>query len=61
MKSSSSFVSSDRRSRRGFTGRIVLIVILAAIVALFWMAWKAGGEKPQSRVEVAVPADKLGK
>jgi len=61
MKSSSQFGGPARRSRVQLRGPIILAVLVIAIVALFWFLYSAGGEQPQKRVEITVPADRLGK
>ena len=58
-RSYSSFEGSSRRRGKSLPIiPIILVVVLAAIIALLW---SRGGEKPQSRVEKVVPAEKLGK
>ncbi|AMK17481.1 MULTISPECIES: hypothetical protein [Sphingobium] len=62
MRSNRSFSTFESSSRRRGTRLpiipIVLVILLAGLVALFW---SRGGEQPQQRVEKAIPAEKLGK
>lgn len=55
-RSNSMFESSRRRRRLPLIRLILPILVLAALV----LAWQRGGEKPQSPVEKAIPADRLG-
>jgi hypothetical protein len=58
-RNTSSFSSSPSRRRRNplVLPVVILIVILAALLGWFW---SRGGEKPQLRVEKAIPAERLG-
>ncbi len=54
----SSFEGSTRR--RGSRLPIVPIAAVILVVLLVIFLWSRGGEKPQQRVEKAIPAEKLG-
>jgi hypothetical protein len=53
--------SFESRPRRRSNLPLIPIVLLILLVGLIWMMWTRGGEQPQSRVEKAIPAEKLGK
>lgn len=53
----SSFEGSSRRRSSLPIIPILLVVVLIALLAFFW---SRGGEKPQQRVEKAIPTEKLG-
>ncbi|WP_176591473.1 hypothetical protein [Sphingobium sp. EM0848] len=57
-RSYSSFEGSSRR--RGRSLPIIPIIALVVLVAIIALLWSRGGEKPQSRVEKVIPAEKLG-
>jgi hypothetical protein len=57
-RSYSSFQGGGRRRSNLPIIPIVAVVLLIAIVAFLW---SRGGERPQQRVEKAIPAEKLGK
>lgn len=54
----SSFEGGSRRRTRLPIIPIVLVLLIAGLLALFW---SKGGEQPQVRVEKVIPAEKLGK
>jgi len=57
IKRSNSMFESSRRRRRLPLIRLILPILVLAVLVL---AWQRGGEKPQSPVEKAIPADRLG-
>ncbi|WP_022681254.1 hypothetical protein [Sphingobium bisphenolivorans] len=57
-RSFSSFEGGSRRRRASLP--IIPIVAVAVLVALVALLWSRGGERPQARVEKAIPAEKLG-
>lgn len=57
-RSYSSFEGGSRR--RGPSLPIIPIVAVIVLVAILALLWSRGGEKPQSRVEKVIPAEKLG-
>lgn len=62
MKTNRNFGSFENTTRRrGVRLPIVPIVIVLLIIAFFWVLWARGGEKPQQRIEKAIPAEQLGK
>lgn len=58
--SSNKYGSYNNRTRRS-KGPIVLILLAVLLAVFLWFLWQRGGEKPQQRVEKAIPAEKLGK
>ena len=58
-RSFSTFESSSRR--RGTRLPIIPIVLIVLVIGLVALLWSRGGERPQQRVEKAIPAEKLGK
>ena len=56
-RSNSMFETSRRRKRPLPIIRLALAILVLAVLVL---AWQRGGEQPQSHVEKAIPADKLG-
>ncbi|WP_066514524.1 hypothetical protein [Sphingobium cloacae] len=56
-RSYSNFEGSSRRRTRLPIIPIVLVILLVALIAILW---SRGGERPQQRVEKAIPAEKLG-
>jgi hypothetical protein len=58
-RSYSSFEGSSRR--RGRSLPVIPIIAVVVLVAVIALLWSRGGEKPQQRVEKAIPAEKLGK
>jgi hypothetical protein len=61
MKSNRSYSNFDGGSRRRTRLPIIPIVLVLLIVGLLALFWSRGGERPQQRVEKAIPAEKLGK
>ena len=62
MRSNRSFSTFDSSSRRrGKRLPIIPIILIALLVGLIALLWSRGGERPQQRVEKAIPAEKLGK
>lgn len=61
MKSNRSFSSFERGSRRRTRLPIIPIVLVLIVAGLLALFWSKGGEQPQQRVEKAIPAEKLGK
>jgi hypothetical protein len=57
-RNSSVFDQPGRRSMRIPVVPIALVVLLVLLVGFLW---SRGGEKPQVRVEKAIPAERLGK
>lgn len=58
-RTTSSFSSnSPRRRRNPLVLPVVLLVLILALL-LGWF-WSRGGEKVQTRVEKAIPAERLG-
>ncbi|MGK2912190.1 MAG: hypothetical protein ACSLE1_20695 [Sphingobium sp.] len=53
--------SFESRPRRRNALPVIPIVLLVLLIGLLWLAWTRGGEQPQTRVEKAIPAEKLGK
>lgn len=53
--------SFESRPRRRSPLPIIPIVFVAVLIGVLWLAWARGGEQPQTRVEKAIPAEKLGK
>jgi hypothetical protein len=60
MKRNRSFSSFEGGSRRRTRLPIIPIVVVILLVVLIAFLWSRGGEKPQQRVEKAIPAEKLG-
>ncbi|MBB6122596.1 hypothetical protein [Sphingobium subterraneum] len=60
IKRSSSVFDSPRR-RSSVRLPIIPIAVIVVVIALLMLLWSRGGEKPQTRVEKAIPAEKLGK
>jgi len=52
---------NDPLRRRRSPISILLILIVLVILALLVAAWMNGGEKPLQTVEIAIPAEQLGK
>ncbi|HKT78474.1 MAG TPA: hypothetical protein VJQ78_17205 [Sphingobium sp.] len=62
MRSNRSFSTFDSSARRrGKRLPIIPIILIALLVGLIALLWSRGGERPQQRVEKAIPAEKLGK
>lgn len=57
-RSFSSFEGSSRR--RGSSLPIIPIIAVAVLAAIIALLWSRGGERPQTRVEKVIPAEKLG-
>lgn len=59
-RNSSSFSGGASRRRRNplMLPVLLLVLILAGLLGWFWS--RGGGEKPQTRVEKAIPAERLG-
>lgn len=57
IRRSNNMFEPSRRRRRLPLIRVALALL---VVALLVAAWQRGGEQPQSRVEKAIPAEKLG-
>lgn len=57
IRRNNSMFESSRRRRRLPLIRIALAVL---VVALLVLAWQRGGERPQTPVEKAIPAERLG-
>jgi hypothetical protein len=53
--------SFETRSRRRMRLPVIPIALVVILAGVFWLAWTRGGEQPQKRVEITIPADKLGK
>ena len=58
LKRSNSMFESPRRRRPRLP--IIRLALLIVVVAVLVLAWQRGGEQPQSPVEKAIPADRLG-
>ncbi len=50
----------DSRRRRSPLS-ILLILAVLIVLAVLVAAWMAGGEQAQKQVEIAIPADQLGR
>lgn len=61
MKSNRSFSNFEGGSRRRTSLPIIRIVLVLIVIGLLALFWSRGGEQPQQRVEKAIPAEKLGK
>jgi hypothetical protein len=61
MKSNRNFSNFEGGSRRRTRLPIIPIILVLVVVGLLALFWSKGGEKPQQRVEKAIPAEKLGK
>lgn len=62
MRSNRSFSTFESGSRRrGTRLPIIPIVLIVLAIGLVALLWSRGGERPQQRVEKAIPAEKLGK
>jgi hypothetical protein len=57
-RNSNSFGGQSRRRRNPLLLPVILLVVL--FVALISWFWSRGGEQAQSRVEIAIPAERLG-
>ncbi len=51
----------DPRRRRRNPLSILLILVVIVILAVLVAAWMHGGAKPRQTVEIAIPAEQLGK
>jgi hypothetical protein len=61
MRSNRSFSNFEGSSRRRGRLPLVPIILVVLLVGLIALLWSRGGERPQQRVEKAIPAEKLGK